>query len=771
MDYESVKYVEGFVENIIFRNEDNGYTVFEIKYKGEDVTCVGTLSSVDTGEFIAADGDFVKHPSYYTMQFKITSYEFKTPTDAESVKRYLSSGAIKGIGAKMAERIVKEFGEQTFEVLDKEPERLAGIKGISYNKAMDIAQQYAGKRDTRKAVMYLQDYGIQMNLANKIFKKYGNSIYTIITDNPYRLADDIEGIGFKKADAIATKVGIKGNSDFRIKSGMLYCLNQATLQGHTYLPYDMLKTQAEQLLDVKIEDYEHFISDLAIDKKIVIKKNVAEDNSDTTDEDEHNQWNVYSAMYYRMEQNVAKNLLELNIQCDENVENVYERIADIEKTENIELDDIQKQAVVDAALNGLVIITGGPGTGKTTTINAIIKYFEMERLDIRLAAPTGRAAKRMTETCGVEAQTLHRLLEIAGGGLAELDGEKRSASAGLGMHFNRDQENPLEADVIIVDEMSMVDINIMNALLKAVPVGTRLILVGDVDQLPSVGPGNVLKDIIYSECFNVVKLEKIFRQAAESEIITNAHRINKGEQVTLNKYSKDFLFIHRHGAEAIIAALKTVVKEKLPKYVDADVSEIQVLTPSRKSAVGVERLNTVLQEYLNPASAAKMEKKHGDTLFREGDKVMQIKNDYQLDWMKRNNNGIVIEQGSGVFNGDTGIVKEIVPFNKSMTVRFEDGRYVEYSFDNLDELELAYAITVHKAQGSEYPAVIIPMYTGPRMLMNRNILYTAITRARKCVCMIGEEDIFMQPAANESDASRYTSLDMRIRELAQGMEF
>ena len=445
MDYESVKYVEGFVENIIFRNEDNGYTVFEIKYKGEDVTCVGTLSSVDTGEFIAADGDFVKHPSYYTMQFKITSYEFKTPTDAESVKRYLSSGAIKG-----------------------------------------IAQQYAGKRDTRKAVMYLQDYGIQMNLANKIFKKYGNSIYTIITDNPYRLADDIEGIGFKKADAIATKVGIKGNSDFRIKSGMLYCLNQATLQGHTYLPYDMLKTQAEQLLDVKIEDYEHFISDLAIDKKIVIKKNVAEDNSDTTDEDEHNQWNVYSAMYYRMEQNVAKNLLELNIQCDENVENVYERIADIEKTENIELDDIQKQAVVDAALNGLVIITGGPGTGKTTTINAIIKYFEMERLDIRLAAPTGR----------------------------ELDGEKRSASAGLGMHFNRDQENPLEADVIIVDEMSMVDINIMNALLKAVPVGTRLILVGDVDQLPSVGPGNVLKDIIYSECFNVVKLEKIFRQAA-----------------------------------------------------------------------------------------------------------------------------------------------------------------------------------------------------------------------------------------------------------------
>lgn len=776
MDYESVKYVEGFVENIIFRNEDNGYTVFEIEYKGDDITCVGTLSSVDTGEFIAADGVFVKHPSYYTMQFKISSYEFKTPTDAESVKRYLSSGAIKGIGAKMAERIVKEFGEQTFEILDKEPERLADIKGISYNKAMDIAQQYAGKRDTRKAVMYLSDYGIQMNLANKIFKKYGNSIYTIITDNPYKLADDIEGIGFKKADAIATKVGIKGDSDFRIKSGLLYCLNQATLQGHTYLPYDKLKYQAEILLDVKITDYEHYISDLAIDKKIYIKKNaddVPDDEKDMSysikeqESDGHTSWNVYSAMYYRMEQNVAKNLLELNIQCDEDTGNVYERIADIEKSENIILDDIQKRAVALAALNGLIVITGGPGTGKTTTINAIIKYFEMERLDIRLAAPTGRAAKRMTETCGVEAQTIHRLLEIAGGGLSELDNEKRNASSSLGMHFNRDQDNPLEADVIIVDEMSMVDINIMNALLKAVPVGTRLILVGDVDQLPSVGPGNVLKDIISSGCFNVVKLEKIFRQAAESEIITNAHKINKGEQVTLNKYSKDFLFIHRQGSEAIIAALKTVIKDKLPGYVGADINEIQVLTPSRKSAVGVERLNNILQDFLNPSSASKMEKKHGDNVFREGDKVMQIKNDYQLDWTKKNDRGMAIEQGSGVFNGDTGIVMEIVPFNKSMTVRFEDGRYVEYSFDDLDELELAYSITVHKAQGSEYTAVIIPMYAGPRMLMNRNILYTAITRARKCVCIIGEEPVFMQMVKNESEAKRYTSLDERIKEISE----
>ncbi len=750
MDYESVKYVEGFIDNIIYRNEDNGYTVFEIIYQGEDVTCVGTLSYINTGEFITANGEFVKHAVYY-MQFKISSYEFKAPADKESVRRYLSSGAVKGIGSKMAERIVDTFGDDTFRIMEDEPERLAEIKGISIAKAMDIANQLADKHDMRRAMMFLQNYGIQMNLANKIFKRYGNDIYTIIEQNPYRLADDIEGVGFKTADEIASRVGIKVDSEFRIRSGMFYCLNQAALQGHVYLPYEELKRRVSSLLLIDIGDYDKFLMDLAIDKKIVVRT-------------EGESKNVYSAMYFYMEQNVARALAGLDIKCDENINEVNNRIAGIERSEGIVLDDIQKEAVVKAALNGLVIITGGPGTGKTTTINTIIKYFEMEGLEIRLAAPTGRAAKRMTETCGFEAQTIHRLLEIVGSTMADKE-DKKNQTSSLGMSFDRNEDNPLEADVIIVDEMSMVDINIMNSLLKAVAVGTRLILVGDVDQLPSVGPGNVLKDIIASECFPVVKLEKIFRQAAESEIITNAHKINKGDKVTLNKYSKDFLFIHRNGPDAIIAAMKTVISEKLPKYVNADVSELQILTPSRKSSVGVDRLNTVMQEYLNPPDSGKMEKKVGDTIFREGDKVMQIKNDYQLEWEKKNRYGIAVEQGSGVFNGDTGIIDDINNYNQSVTVKFEDGRYVDYEFTQLDELELAYAITVHKAQGSEYPAVIIPMYQGPRMLMNRNILYTAVTRARKCVCMIGDERIFNQMAENVSETRRYSSLDERIKEI------
>ena len=698
MDYESVKYVEGFIDNIIYRNEDNGYTVFEIIYQGEDVTCVGTLSYINTGEFITANGEFVKHAVYY-MQFKISSYEFKAPADKESVRRYLSSGAVKGIGSKMAERIVDTFGDDTFRIMEDEPERLAEIKGISIAKAMDIANQLADKHDMRRAMMFLQNYGIQMNLANKIFKRYGNDIYTIIEQNPYRLADDIEGVGFKTADEIASRVGIKVDSEFRIRSGMFYCLNQAALQGHVYLPYEELKRQVSSLLLIDIGDYDKFLMDLAIDKKIVVRT-------------EGESKNVYSAMYFYMEQNVARALAGLDIKCDENINEVNNRIAGIERSEGIVLDDIQKEAVVKAALNGLVIITGGPGTGKTTTINTIIKYFEMEGLEIRLAAPTGRAAKRMTETCGFEAQTIHRLLEIVGSTMADKE-DKKNQTSSLGMSFDR----------------------------------------------------NVLKDIIASECFPVVKLEKIFRQAAESEIITNAHKINKGDKVTLNKYSKDFLFIHRNGPDAIIAAMKTVISEKLPKYVNADVSELQILTPSRKSSVGVDRLNTVMQEYLNPPDSGKMEKKVGDTIFREGDKVMQIKNDYQLEWEKKNRYGIAVEQGSGVFNGDTGIIDDINNYNQSVTVKFEDGRYVDYEFTQLDELELAYAITVHKAQGSEYPAVIIPMYQGPRMLMNRNILYTAVTRARKCVCMIGDERIFNQMAENVSETRRYSSLDERIKEI------
>lgn len=745
LDYEAVQYIEGFIENIIYRNEDNGYTVFDVVYKGEEVTCVGVLSYISAGEFIAANGGFVKHPSY-DMQFSIKSYEFKAPDDSKSVRRYLSSGAVKGIGEKMAERIVAKFGDDTFRIMEEEPERLAEIKGISLSKAMDIANQLVDKRDMRKAMMFLQDYGIGMSLANKIYSRYGQEIYTILQQNPYRLADDMEGVGFKTADEIAAKAGIKVDSDFRIRSGILYVLSQAATQGHIYIPWSELQQAVPALLLIDIRDMDRHIMDLAIDKKIVVKENASGEKC------------IYSAMYYYMEAAIAKRLLDLNIPYTEEEGEIHARITQIEEKNGMELDDIQKEAVKKAVLNGLMIITGGPGTGKTTTINTIIKYFEMEGLDIRLAAPTGRAAKRMAETSGYEAQTIHRLLEICGG-----------AAEGAGTHFDRNEENPLETDLIIVDEMSMVDVNIMNSLLKAVAVGTRLILVGDVDQLPSVGPGNVLKDIIRSNCFEVVKLEKIFRQAAESEIIINAHKINRGEQVVLNKYSKDFLFVKRDSADAIIAAMCTLIKDKLPAYVNADRKDIQILTPTRKSAVGAYRLNRVMQEYLNPQSAGKMEKEVGDTVYRVGDKVMQIKNNYQMEWERRSSYGVAYDHGSGIFNGDTGVIEDINTFAEQMLVRFEDDRYVRYDFTQLDELELAYAITIHKSQGSEYPAVLIPMFPGPKMLMNRNLLYTAVTRARTCVCMVGLEDCFHEMAANESEQKRYSSLDMRIQELENPM--
>lgn len=744
MDYESVKYVEGFVDNIIFRNEDNGYTVFEITYNNEDITCVGVFNYISAGEFITAQGDFVKHSVYY-MQFSIKSYEFKAPEDAKSVKRYLSSGAIKGIGEKLAESIVKEFGDDTFRIMEEEPERLAEIKGISPKKAMDIAAQLLEKRDMRKAMIFLQNFGISMKLANKIYARYGPGIYTIIKENPYKLADDIEGVGFKTADEIAARTGIRVDSDFRIKSGIFYVLMQAVSQGHIYLPMQELTEEVKRLLLIDIADFDKYIMDLAVDRKIVVKEISG-------------QQCVYASIHYYTEASVARLLTDLDVKYNNEENAVADRIARIENKLGIELDDIQKKAVNMAAQNGLVVITGGPGTGKTTTINTIIKYFEMEGFDIRLAAPTGRAAKRITETCNYEAQTIHRLLEICGG----LNNETQKASAG--MHFDRNEENPLETDVIIVDEMSMVDINIMNSLLKAIPVGTRLILVGDVDQLPSVGAGNVLKDIISSGCFPVVKLEKIFRQAAESEIITNAHKINEGQKVVLNKYSKDFLFVHRDNADAIISAMCTLIKSKLPNYVGADINEIQILTPSRKSAVGVERLNKIMQEYLNPPERSKQEKEVGDTIYRVGDKVMQIKNNYQLEWEKRGRYGIPSEHGNGVFNGDTGVIEDINYFTEQLTVKFDDERYVNYEFVQLDELELAYAITVHKSQGSEYPAVIIPMFAGPKMLMNRNILYTAVTRAKKCVCMVGVEEYFHQMQANEYEQKRYSSLDIRIKE-------
>ena len=736
--------ITGYIDHIIFRNEDNGYTVMVLKGGSEEdeLTCVGSFPVVTQGASVELEGNFTQHP-VYGKQFQAVRLTEKMPEDALAMERYLGSGAIKGIGAALAGRIVRHFGDDTFQIVENEPERLSEVKGISEKKAREIAMQIAEKSDMRKAMMFLQKYGISLNLGAKIYQKYGDSVYSVLQENPYRLADDISGVGFKIADEIAYRIGIHTDSDYRIKSGMVYTLLQATGEGHVYLPKDELFQRAAELLGVDSSYMEKHLVDLAMDRKIVQKE-------------QGDQILIYPAQYYYLELNTARMLRELDIFCPEDEKIVERRIVQIEKETGTVLDEMQKKAVQEAAGHGLLILTGGPGTGKTTTINAIIRYFEGEGAEIRLAAPTGRAAKRMTEATGYEAQTIHRLLELSG--MPEDDRE------GQPIHFERNAENPLETDVIIIDEMSMVDIHLIHSLLMAVTAGTRLILVGDENQLPSVGPGNVLRDIIRSGQFPVVELKKIFRQASESDIVVNAHKINKGEQVEINNKSRDFFFLKRYDADIIIRVVIALIQEKLPKYVEAKPFEIQVLTPMRKGLLGVERLNQILQRYLNPPDASKKEKEIGQGLFREGDKVMQVRNNYQLEWEIRGRYGIPIEKGVGVFNGDTGIIKTINEFAETAEVEFEDGRWAEYSFKQLDELELAYAVTIHKSQGSEYPAVIIPLLSGPRMLMNRNLLYTAVTRARKCVTVVGSEETFREMINNEKQQRRYSSLDRRIQE-------
>ena len=736
--------ITGYIDHIIFRNEDNGYTVMVLKGVSEEdeLTCVGSFPVVTQGASVELEGNFTQHP-VYGKQFQAVRLTEKMPEDALAMERYLGSGAIKGIGAALAGRIVRHFGDDTFQIVENEPERLSEVKGISEKKAREIAMQIAEKSDMRKAMMFLQKYGISLNLGAKIYQKYGDSVYSVLQENPYRLADDISGVGFKIADEIAYRIGIHTDSDYRIKSGMVYTLLQATGEGHVYLPKDELFQRAAELLSVDSSYMEKHLVDLAMERKIVQKE-------------QGDQILIYPAQYYYLELNTARMLRELDIFCPEDEKIVERRIVQIEKETGTVLDEMQKKAVQEAAGHGLLILTGGPGTGKTTTINAIIRYFEGEGAEIRLAAPTGRAAKRMTEATGYEAQTIHRLLELSG--MPEDDRE------GQPIHFERNAENPLETDVIIIDEMSMVDIHLIHSLLMAVTAGTRLILVGDENQLPSVGPGNVLRDIIRSGQFPVVELKKIFRQASESDIVVNAHKINKGEQVEINNKRRDFFFLKRYDADIIIRVVIALIQEKLPKYVEAKPFEIQVLTPMRKGLLGVERLNQILQRYLNPPDASKKEKEIGQGLFREGDKVMQVRNNYQLEWEIRGRYGIPIEKGVGVFNGDTGIIKTINEFAETAEVEFEDGRWAEYSFKQLDELELAYAVTIHKSQGSEYPAVIIPLLSGPRMLMNRNLLYTAVTRARKCVTVVGSEETFRDMIRNEKQQRRYSSLDQRIQE-------
>lgn len=749
--------VTGYVEKIKYRNDENGYSVLSVTDGKEEYILVGTFPYISEGERLEATGRMVEH-SIYGEQLAVESYEIKAPEDTLAIERYLGSGAIKGIGAALAKRIVKKFKNDTFRIMEEEPERLSEVKGISERMAMQISSQVEEKRDLRQAMLFLQQYGISMNLAVKIYQQYGPRMYSVIQENPYQLADDITGVGFKIADEIAAKVGIFTDSDYRIKSGLFYTLLQAMNNGHTYLPEEELMVNASELLQVEVEHMEKHLMDLQMERKLMIRE---KDGGKI----------VYPSQFFYMELNTARMLHDLNLKSHVSESQIRERIRRILAAEEMELDELQEQAVIEAVNNGLLIITGGPGTGKTTTINTIIRYFELEEMEILLAAPTGRAAKRMAEATGYEAKTIHRLLELTGAPVMDNRGSGAEGSGSgssirmEGMHFERNEENPLDADVIIIDEMSMVDISLMHALLKAVNVGTRLILVGDVNQLPSVGPGNVLRDVIASEKFPVVKLTKIFRQAAQSDIIVNAHKINAGERVQLDKRSKDFLFIRREYPSDIVRDMMVLLRDKLPNYVHADISEIQIMTPMRKGALGVEQLNKILQENFNPPGPNKPEKESAGTIFRVGDKVMQIKNNYQIEWETRNRYGIPLERGSGVFNGDTGLIREVNLFAETLEVEFDEGRMVEYSFKQLEELELAYAITIHKSQGSEYPAVVIPVHSGPRMLMTRNLIYTAVTRAKTCVCLVGVPEVFQHMVDNEVEQKRYSGLKDRIDEV------
>ena len=736
--------ITGYVDHIVYQNSDNGYTVMALVAEGEEVTCVGMCKGLGQGENISAEGEYIEHP-VYGRQFKIQTYETVAPTDRAGMERYLGSGAIRGVGEALAARIVKKFGDDTFRIIEEEPERLAEVKGISERKAQEIAVQMEEKKDLREALVYLQQYGISNTLAVKIYNTYGMEMYSVMRENPYRLAEDVSGVGFRIADEIAGRIGIHTDSDYRIRSGILYTLLQAVGEGHCFLPLELLLRRSSELLGVSEENIRPQVDNLIMDRKLVAKGDA-----------------VFAATYYYAELNCANMLRNLNIPMLE-AENlpaqdmaIRKRLERMAENLSMELDELQLKAVEESIKNGLFILSGGPGTGKTTTINMIIRYFESEGMDIFLAAPTGRAAKRMTEATGFEAKTIHRLLELNS---ALSDDDTRRAN------FERNQENPLEADVVIIDEMSMVDIQLFQALLKAILPGTRLILVGDVDQLPSVGPGQVLRDLMNSEAFPMVTLEKIFRQAGESDIVVNAHRINKGEQIALDNKSRDFFLLERNDVNVIYKHMIQLIREMLPKYVNATPFDIQVLTPMRKGSLGCETLNGILQRYLNPADPHKKEHSYGNTVFREGDKVMQIKNNYQLEWEIVGRYNIPIDKGMGVFNGDMGRVLEINETMSTLLVEFDDGRRVNYPFSGLEELELSYAITIHKSQGSEYPAVILPLLGGPRMLFNRNLLYTGITRARNCVTILGSSETVRNMIDNVSENRRYTALESRIREI------
>lgn len=734
----------GEVEDVIFQNKDNGYTVFSLATEEEEITCVGVLPQIHSGEALEIHGEWKTHP-VYGKQVQVQYYEKSMPTTQAGMERYLASGLIKGIGAKTAKRIVEKFGETAFYVIEEKPDLLTEIKGITYEKAQRISEIFREQHELRRAMMFLQGFDISPAYAMKIYKKYKNRTFDIVKNNPYRLADDVMGIGFKMADKMAANVGIAADDPNRVKAAVKYVLNNAAANGDCFLPKGKLTEQAVELLGLHPLAVENAIRELQVDSQIW-QERLGETNEEC----------VYLNYYFYAEMAVAKHLLELSTEYEPaDADTIARAIARVEKETGVTLAEEQRLAVLEAMSCGVLVITGGPGTGKTTTINTILRILQEEELDIVLAAPTGRAAKRMTEATGMEAQTIHRLL-----GISFVNEDSRRQS------FERDEDNPIEADVIIIDETSMVDIGLMQALLRAVERGSRIIFVGDADQLPSVGAGNVLKDMIHSERLKVVRLRHVFRQAQESAIIMNAHRINEGQEPALNEAGTDFFFMRRAYAEEVVGTIQELVKTRLPKFTGCDgLQEMQVLTPMRKGILGVQNLNQVLQRTLNPPEKGKREFTFRQVTFREGDKVMQVKNNYNMVWRCMDKWGKRTDEGTGVFNGDSGTVLSIDTEGETLRVLFDDGKVVDYDFGQMEELELAYAITIHKSQGSEYPVVILPVYSGPPMLMTRNLLYTAITRARTLVVLVGLREMVSGMIANNREVSRYTGLAQRIRNL------
>lgn len=730
------------IAEIIFHNEENGYTVAVCESGEEQFTAVGCLPAFSKGRTYRLTGTWKEHPSY-GEQFAFTEFTEIMPTDKEGIEGFLASGLLKGIGKKTAAAIAGKFGEDTFRIIEEEPERLTEISGIGQIKAESISEAFRTHREFAEITLYFQQYGISADYALKLYKEYGNDTISIISENPYRMIREIGGIGFKRADGMALKLGVAKNDEYRIKSGVEFTLRYYVSEGHTFVPRSLLCEKSAELLDISAEEAEDCLISMAFSGDI---------NMDMLEERPV----VYLAAYFAAERNVAARLTALaEAQIKGIGVDVMSLISRTESEKGIELSENQKYAVISALSYGVSVITGGPGTGKTTIINSIINVLNYGGHKTAIAAPTGRAAKRITETSGYFAQTVHRLLEYY-----YSEGEDA-------MRFGRTEENPLEYDAVIIDEASMMDLMLMNGLLNAIKPGTRLIMVGDADQLPSVGAGNVLRDMIDSEYIYSVKLTEIFRQAKESLIVVNAHRINRGEYPAFNEKNKDFFFMRRQVEAEMLATIKELYMERLPKYYKDCVPkrDIQIVTPVRKGLMGSINLNRELQAILNPPSKDKGERKFGERIFREGDKVMQIKNNYRLEWKKFSD----FTEGEGVFNGDMGVVETIDEEYNSMTVVFDDDKCVTYDFAGLDELELAYAVTVHKSQGSEFPIVLMPVSWFPPVLATRNLLYTAVTRGKEAVILVGSERKMEAMVDNNRITDRYSGLGIRLKAALAGI--